>query len=41
MSREELIVQLRQALHLATSPSEEVVEFEIADVEFCFEFEEK
>ena len=39
--REELIRQLRLALHLAESPSEEAVEFDVADTTFCFEFEEE
>ena len=38
ITREELIGQLRHALHLAESPNEEVVEFEIGNTDLCFEF---
>lgn len=38
MKRPELITQLRHALALATSPRVDVVEFEIGDTGFCFEF---
>lgn len=33
-----LIGQFRHALYLAESPKETVVEFEIGDVGFCFDF---
>lgn len=39
MERGELISQLRTALALAESPQNEVVEFEIGDTGFSFEFE--
>jgi hypothetical protein len=41
MLRSELITQLRFALRLATSPAEEVVEFELGDTDFCFEFDKE
>ncbi len=39
--RTDLIKELRQALHLAESPNEEVLEFDIGDTCFCFEFQEQ
>jgi len=43
ITRNELIAQLRQALHQAESPASEVpaVEFELGDTDFCFEFDEE
>lgn len=38
MTRYQLIEQLRHALYLAESPNEEVVEFELNDTGFCFDF---
>jgi hypothetical protein len=38
MTRQDLIEQLRHALYLAQTPSEECVEFEIADTGFSFDF---
>lgn len=38
MKRAELIRQLRHALNLAENPKEEVVEFDIDETSFCFEF---
>lgn len=38
MKRSELITQLRHALYLATKPSEDPVEFEVAETGFCFEY---
>ena len=40
MKREELIRQLRCALALAISTREDVVEFEISEVGFSFDFNE-
>lgn len=39
--REQLIGQLRYALHLAESRDEECVEFEIGDTSFCFDLLEE
>ena len=36
--RGELISQLRHALYLAESPNEDVVEFEIGDTDFSFDY---
>jgi hypothetical protein len=41
ITRSELITQLRFALGELTSPNNDVVEFEIGDTEFCFEFEQE
>lgn len=37
--REELISQLRQALHIAESLAHQFAEFELLDVGFCIEFD--
>ncbi len=39
VKRSELIGQLRQALHLAESPQEKVIEFDILETTFNLEFE--
>jgi hypothetical protein len=36
--RQQLIAQLRHALHLAESPLTEIAEFDIMDTEFSFDF---
>lgn len=36
--RQQLIAQLREALHQAESPNTEIAEFEILDTEFSIEF---
>ncbi len=38
-SRSDLIQQLREALHIAEAPENEVVEFDLGDTSFCFEFD--
>ncbi len=40
VSRCVLITQLRQALYLAESPEYDAFEFELADTNFSFDFEE-
>lgn len=39
ISRKELISQLRSALHKAESPFVEVVEFDVGETSFEFDFE--
>lgn len=41
IARGELIEQLKHALHLAESPNEEYVEFDLGDTDFSFDFSEE
>ena len=40
VTRSELIQQLREALYQAESPKYDVLEFEIGETSFCFEYDE-